>query len=540
MNGRELIKAAYQCKETERHPWAPFVGCHAGALIEKTASEYLKSADLIVEGVQKAIDRYRPDGIPVLFDLQVEAEALGCGLQWADDNPPSVVSHPLLEGKQLSDLSIPGPDEGRIGIALDATRCIREANPEVALFGLITGPFTLALHLLGTNVFMLMYDDPDYVAEVMAFCRDTALAMAKYYIEAGCDVVAIVDPMTSQIGPDQFEQFVSDYVSPVFESIREQGALGSFFVCGHAEQNIPAMCATRPDNISVDENIPLDYVRDVCLESGTSFGGNMKLTSVLLLGGPEDAERDAMECMTIGGTKGFVLAPGCDLPYAVPAENIEAVSRLVRDEYRQDAVRTMTTAASAEDMLDMSHYGDLDKVIVDIITLDSEACAPCQYMVEAVKAVTPHFKGIVEWREHKIKRREEIVFMTSLMVKNVPTICIDGQITFVSRIPPREEIIAAIQKRINEKIRARIQRRRASVFILSGEKEATEEVEQNVRRAITELGADLDVKVVDDEQEIMSFGISPRQTPAVVVARYQVKSTGDVPEVAIIKEWLRL
>ena len=38
------------------------------------------------------------------------------------------------------------------------------------------------------------------------------------------------------------------------------------------------------------------------------------------------------------------------------------------------------------------------------------------------------------------------MFMTSLMVKNVPTICIDGKITFVSRIPPKEELIAAINE----------------------------------------------------------------------------------------------
>ena len=33
--------------------------------------------------------------------------------------------------------------------------------------------------------------------------------------EAGCTVVALVDPMTSQIGPDQFRQFVTPVVAPV-------------------------------------------------------------------------------------------------------------------------------------------------------------------------------------------------------------------------------------------------------------------------------------------------------------------------------------
>ena len=57
--------------------------------------------------------------------------------------------------------------------------------------------------------------------------------MSRYYIEAGCDVVAMVDPMTSQIGPDQFTEFVTPYATEIFESIRGQDALSSFFVCGH-------------------------------------------------------------------------------------------------------------------------------------------------------------------------------------------------------------------------------------------------------------------------------------------------------------------
>ena len=539
MTGRELLLNALRCETVERTPWTPFVGCHAAALLGISAEEFLKSEDRIVEGVSAAIERYQPDGIPVLFDLQVEAEVLGCQLRWAEDNPPSVVGAILDDSKTVDDLSVPQPDQGRIGITLSAAKRLREAHPDVALYGLVTGPFTLALHLQGTDIFMRMFDNPDEVHRTMDFCRQTAEAMAGYYIDAGCDIVALVDPMTSQIGPDQFTEFVSPFVAPVFDSVREQGAIGSFFVCGHAQKNIEVMCDTRPENISVDENIPLDYVRDICLERGVSFGGNMQLTTVLLLGKVEDAERNALECMELGGKDGFILAPGCDLPYATPPENLEAVGRLVRDPYRQDVVKTMAAQSGPGDVLDMTHYGEADKVIVDIVTLDSEACAPCQYMVEAVRKVAPQFEGIVEWREHKIKYREEVVFMASLMVKNIPTICIDGRIKFISQIPARDELIAAIQERINEKMRLKIRRRKAELYLLGTDAEKMDEVESNVGRAMKELGTTLQVTVIKDEEEIKAFGIHPSQTPAVVLARYQLKSTGGVPEIAAIKEWLR-
>ena len=279
----------------------------------------------------------------------------------------------------------------------------------------------------------------------------------------------------------------------MFEHIRQRGGLSSFFVCGHAQQNVEAMCDCRPDNISVDENIPLQYVRDVCLPRGISFGGNLQLTSVLLLGKPIDAQRNAIACLEIGGERGFVLAPGCDLPYATPPENLEAVAQVVLDPYQREVVKASAVEQSDDDRLDMREYGQADKVIVDIITLDSEACAPCQYMVDAVKKVAPEFEGIVVWREHKIKYRESLVFMTSLMVRNVPTICIDGEIRFVSRIPPRDQLIAAIQDRINEKFRMKIARRKASLYVLGDGGAACQELVQQCERAVAELGTDTHV-----------------------------------------------
>jgi uroporphyrinogen decarboxylase len=503
------------------------------------AEEYLRSAELVCRGVQTAIDRYQPDGIPVFFDLQVEAEVLGCTLNWSAETPPAVTDHPLAGECSLEDLAVPGSDAGRIPMILSATRALRAANPDLALYALVTGPFTLALHLQGTDIFMRMFDDPEYVQRLLAFTGQVAQAVSGYYLQAGCDVVAVVDPMTSQIGPEQFQDFVTPHIRPVFQAIREQGALSSFFVCGHAQQNVHAMCHTRPDNICVDENIPLDFVRDVCRQHEISFGGNLQLTTVLLLGKPEDAEKNAVECLAIGENTGFVLAPGCDIPYATPPENLEAVGRLVRDTYRQQTVRTLADRRSLDDILDMSQYGHTDQVIVDVITLDSEACAPCQYMVEAVRRITPEFEGIVQWREHKIKYREEIVFMTSLLVKNVPTICIDGQITFVSQIPPKDQLVAAIQKRINEKMRDRIRQRRASIFLLGSDESQCETVRKNIERAITELGSDVSLSLVTDEQEIRSFGVHPSQTPAVVTARYQVRSLRQTPETQIIKEWIK-
>ena len=74
--GKELIFKALRHETVDQVPWVPFAGVHAGKLKGYTAEEMLQSSDKIVESLEEVVKLYMPDGIPVLFDLQIEAEIL--------------------------------------------------------------------------------------------------------------------------------------------------------------------------------------------------------------------------------------------------------------------------------------------------------------------------------------------------------------------------------------------------------------------------------------------------------------------------------
>jgi uroporphyrinogen-III decarboxylase len=167
----------------------------------------------------------------------------------------------------------------------------------------------------------------------------------------------MVDPMTSQIDPASFETFVSPYASDIFAFIREKQSLSSFFVCGNAKQNIEAMCRCRPDNISIDENIPLDYVRDIALANDISFGGNMRLTTVLLMGTPEECQREALECMDTGGRKVLCLPRVATSRWIHPRKTLKAVTDLVHDEMRQGELRASAATVTEVEKLDLAATG---------------------------------------------------------------------------------------------------------------------------------------------------------------------------------------
>jgi len=211
------------------------------------------------------------------------------------------------------------------------------------------------------------------------------------------------------------------------------------------------MCKTKPDNISIDENIPLDFVREMALKHNISFGGNIKLTVALLMGDEEISQRDALDCMDLGGKKGFILAPGCDLAMTTPPENLMAISQLVHNEELQGQLRASEFVNRQIELLDLKDYWVNDKVLVDVITLNAKSCAACQYMLQAAEIACEEYKGNVVCTEHNILSEQGVQMMASLGVKNLPTIVIDGKIEFISQIPP----VSEIRKRIENQLRTK-------------------------------------------------------------------------------------
>ena len=91
---KQLLIDATRGKETGEPPWLPYAGVHCGHLIGEPADRFLQDPELLARGIVHTARLYRADGIPLLFDLSVEAHALGCDLAWWEDNVPSVTTHP--------------------------------------------------------------------------------------------------------------------------------------------------------------------------------------------------------------------------------------------------------------------------------------------------------------------------------------------------------------------------------------------------------------------------------------------------------------
>jgi len=329
MNSKERILRTLELKPIDRVGWVPWVGAHAANLLGVNAKRLFTEADVLVKGVLKGYELYQPDGLPTLFDVQLEAEAIGCEIAWSEENPPAVVGH-VLEKNELNELKIPTPDQGRYPMALDAARkIVRELGDHIAIIALITGPFTLTLHLAGVKIFTDMYDHPDQVKKILSFASQVCEATARYYAETGVDVITVVDSLTSQISAEHFHEYVTPYHQPILETIHRLGLKSGFFACGDATRNVEQMAAIGAHYFGVDENVELNFAREIAMKHNVAFAGNLPLASIMLFGTPEENYQAAMDCLKLGGKKGFFLCPGCDIPFATPIENVQAITRAV-------------------------------------------------------------------------------------------------------------------------------------------------------------------------------------------------------------------
>ena len=454
LSKKDLVFAVLRREHVDAVPWVPFAGVHAGSLRGYSACEVLTDKNKLIESLLEVNRQYDPDGQPVVFDLQIEAEILGCELAWAEKAPPSVVTHPLAY-ETFVPSHLPERKDGRLPIVLDAMREMKTLTGDTtALYGLVTGPLTLASHLRGTEVFMDIFEKPDYLKELIAFCTCVTVRMAEFYRDAGMDVIAIVDPLVSQISSKHFTTFLSAEFTNIFTAVRAMGAFSAFFVCGDATKNIEAMCQTKPDCLAVDENIDLAKAKLITDHYNLVIEGNIPLTTHMLLGTQQDNMKYVLDLIETLSPKGglpqnLIISPGCDMPYDIPPDNVVGIMQAVREP--QTARRLVATYQAQEldlDSVSLPDYSTLEKPLVEVFTLDSSICPACGYMLSAAQRACKELDGQVDLMEYRITNPENVARMLKLGIRNLPSILINGELKFSSLIPSNRELVEEIRKHI--------------------------------------------------------------------------------------------
>lgn len=152
-------------------------------------------------------------GVTCYSDPTLEAEALGCELDWTD-YPPQITKRPSIDSitKSRVDSIV---ESGRIPIVLEVIKRLNIMLSDVILLVTITGPLTLARYLSGDES-----SAPD--REILNLAASVTLELTRSFGEAGLDIPLIREEQLQEWTDETIPSLKRIY-APIWNTARFYG-----------------------------------------------------------------------------------------------------------------------------------------------------------------------------------------------------------------------------------------------------------------------------------------------------------------------------
>ena len=232
----------------------------------------------------------------------------------------------LADKENLKTFRYRPPKENRAYVTyLEMARRSLATLTDRVVWGEVGGPWSIAADLRGTvQLIYDTYDDKQFVHEVMEvatqLCLDRTLAMAEtgVYIRIG-------DPSAScsLISPKIYREFVKSYHERLFSELRrETNTRLGLHICGFVDPIMEDILSLPIDWFEIDALSSLE--RMVSLSRGKIAIRGQIPVEMFIEGTKKQIYEEVKRCVDIAaGTRAFMLAPGCSVPYNARLENIE-------------------------------------------------------------------------------------------------------------------------------------------------------------------------------------------------------------------------
>lgn len=334
MTSRERFFAVVNGETPDRVPNIPISMMVAADLIDVPYREYATDYREQVRGQLAFAEAFGVDHVSVISDPATEAADCGAAVVYADDAPPALNEEAsLLRDKAaLATLTTPDPATGRrMSNRLRVIAGLRDAvRDDKIVEGWVEGPIAEASDLRGINRFMMdLFDDPQFVDDLLSFVFEMEMAFAQAQIDAGADVIGVGDAAASLIGGDLYEQFALPYHIRYAQRIHEMGALVRLHICGDARFVLPHLPAIGADIMDLDSMVPVDEARRAG-GANQVLTGNIDPVRVLRDGTPDSIQAALGKCYAAAGGRRYMVAAGCEIPRGTPEANIRAMAAFAR------------------------------------------------------------------------------------------------------------------------------------------------------------------------------------------------------------------
>ena len=326
MTSKERVHARINNQPVDRIPNLNILMFFAAKEIGVSYAEYCQDYRKLVHANIVCMQKYGIDAVSAISDPMRECADMGMDIEFPEDGVPHEKELFIKEKSDLLKLKPVAPANGRR--MTDRVQAVdlfkKEVGNEFPIIGWVEGSFAMAADLRGVNSFLMdLYEDRDFVVDLLEICLEQAVLFARAQIDAGADIIGVGDAIASVAGPLAYNDLAVQYETRLLEAIRQAGGMTKLHICGNTAPFLESLPAQHCDILDVDWMVPIDKAAELH-GNITCINGNYDPVAVLLQGTVQDVKDAVKSCMRMGGMK-HASAAGCEVPKNTPPENLMAV-----------------------------------------------------------------------------------------------------------------------------------------------------------------------------------------------------------------------
>jgi len=326
MTSKERVYARINNQPVDRIPNLNILMFFAAKEVGVSYSEYCQDFRKLVYGNIVCMKKYGIDAVSAISDPLRESADMGLEIEFPEDDVPREKEFLIKEKSDLLKLKPVLPTNGRRMtdrlMAVDMFK--KEVGNDFPIIGWVEGCFAMAADLRGVNNFLMdLYEDPDFVVDLLEICLEQATLFAQAQIKAGADIIGVGDAVASVAGPLAYNDLALQYEIRLLDAIRKAGGMTKLHICGNTTPFLELLPAQHCDILDLDWMVPMDKAAGMFGEL-TCINGNYDPVAVLMQGSVEDVKNSVKSCMLAGGRK-HTSAAGCEVPKHTPPANLMAV-----------------------------------------------------------------------------------------------------------------------------------------------------------------------------------------------------------------------
>ena len=339
---RAEVEAVLRCAAPRAvPPFMPAIYEHKAWFIGSTPTAISRDADLLTRALLAEFEAIGPDALAVGVDVyNLEAEAVGCKVTFYEGNDTSIPgikpgNHSFHFGDDMEAAKLPNPlKDGRMPVNIEATRRVRkELGDDYWLRGAISGPFSLAISLVGAEtLFLACLDRPEWVNSLLAYAGRIIKEFSKAYIDAGAQLIVFDSQASPELlSPEMYEQFVLPITQDFAAWAATQGVRDLPLIIGGNTTPIADLLArTGCNNLLCDFTCDFDEWAAVARGAKKALRRNISPRLIETAKPEEIYAATAAEVARGRDLPGFIMGTAV-IPFGTPTENVLAVKRACRD-----------------------------------------------------------------------------------------------------------------------------------------------------------------------------------------------------------------